>query len=439
MADAIFSPERSLQGQLGRERPSIGQRRLGPLLVHRPGRIGEGNGDEFALVIDLLEPVLDLEAVERALHRGLPIRRSRLPAIFGAGDRLGLVADLGEALAERRRVVGKGLDQRLGEFVMLETVQPDELLPTGAEPELVIAAELVIVAVGDLGHVAEAVGLIGADAGAELLHVLVEDAGGGIDVQDRPVAENALERARQPRLLAIDGQHLFASVDDRAVGRIDDFRTRIAVAETVILDTQRIIEAGRLPADRSFAIGETRLGTAGADLGPPGERAAHAGGRGNDVGDLAGQARHRERRAVDDVDTGDVARRDAAEFGDHVVRLAGETLAVDQHVGGRLSESAAFVLLLDREPRHLAQHVERRLGRESCEILRRVALGSFDGGRSGRDRRRGIAAILRESGSDGRHGARGERDAICPYPGGSDQPQDALLPAVALCCGGKAR
>ena len=126
----------------------------------------------------------------------------------------------------------------------------------------------------------------------------------------------------------------------------------------------------------------------GPDLGPIAELARHlAAGLVDDVGDLAGEAGHVELGGVDDLDADHVLRRDRLQGGDRVGRLAGDALAVDQHVARGLAEAAArAILAADREAGHLAQHVERGLGREAGEVGRRVdalAVGGRRGDRGG--------------------------------------------------------
>src|SRR5687767_11744418 len=183
----IFAAAGELDGQGRRQRAAPGQQRLGAPFADRRGRVGEGQGHEVAGGIALEQAVLDVEAVERALDRDLPVGRAAAPAILGAGDRLGLVAVLGEALADRRAGVGEGLDEGLAERRMGEAVQADQLEATAAQAEIIVAAELVIPAPHPLLDVADTVGLARARALRDLLDVLVEDAAGGVEVEDRAV------------------------------------------------------------------------------------------------------------------------------------------------------------------------------------------------------------------------------------------------------------
>ena len=64
-----------------------------------PVALGSGTGHERAGRVEREQSVGDIEHVERALGRKLPVGRARLPAIFAAQDALGFVGDLLEAVA----------------------------------------------------------------------------------------------------------------------------------------------------------------------------------------------------------------------------------------------------------------------------------------------------------------------------------------------------
>ncbi len=67
----------------------------------------------------------------------------------------------------------------------------------------------------------------------------------------------------------------------------------------------------------------------------------------------------------------DVARGDLLELIDGAAGLVGNAFAVDQHILGRLAESAVGrVDRVDGEARNLAEHVEGGFGREAGEIGR---------------------------------------------------------------------
>src|SRR3546814_10351767 len=98
-----------------------------------------------------------VERVERRLARQLPVAAEHLPLIFAAPDRLAEVAGLREAIAGGDAAVGGGHDLlRIG-FVA-ETPEPDQFQLPRPKGELIIAADLVIPAVGIFAHGADAVG-----------------------------------------------------------------------------------------------------------------------------------------------------------------------------------------------------------------------------------------------------------------------------------------
>src|SRR6185369_7575746 len=76
----------------------------------------------------------------------------------------------------------------------------------------------------------------------------------------------------------------------------------------------------------------------------------------------------------------DVRGRDAGQLRDHVIRLAGDALAVDDDVPRRLAEAALEVLFLDAEAGDASQHVVRRPRRELREIGRHVGPSLGGGG-----------------------------------------------------------
>ena len=162
-----------------------------------------------------------LSAPSRLTCQSAPPPRQRYSA---ARDGLGLVGDLGEALAEGRAPVGEGLGQILAVGAVLEAAQADQLEPAAAEAELVIAAKLVIIFALLLVELAQP-GRIGARR--DLVGVEMIEAEGALEVEDRAVAEIAAQRGREARLLAADVEDLVADVEDGAVRPVDGLRADI--------------------------------------------------------------------------------------------------------------------------------------------------------------------------------------------------------------------
>ena len=201
-----------------RQRPAVGQHRLGALLLHdRGAESGKGTGTKSPALSSSNRPFSTssrLSAPSRLICQSAPPPRQRYSprAIVSVS-----IAGLGEALAERRRRVGIGLDQGLAERRVGEAAEADQLQPAAAEAEFVIAAKLVIIlrgcAPGDCGCGRAGRRRERSDTSSTSW---IETAAAGIDVEDRAVAEIAPERAGEPRLFAVDAEHLVAPVEDRA-------------------------------------------------------------------------------------------------------------------------------------------------------------------------------------------------------------------------------
>jgi hypothetical protein len=179
-----------------------------------------------------------------------------------------------------------------------------------------------------------------------------------------------------------------ASFDQAVVCGVDQGPPARPAPEAVVLEPDIIVEPAELAAHRHLAAGQQRPGVALAELGPPGELAAHRIGLDEDVGDLARKAGNVERGGVDDLDPGDVRSRDPSQFGEDVVRLAGNPVAVDQDVAGGGPQPPLLGRLADGEAGDVAQHVERVARREAGEIGGKEGLGTLDRRRKGRFGRR---------------------------------------------------
>ena len=135
----------------------------------------------------------------------------------------------------------------------------------------------------------------------------------------RPVEH---EPAADPRLLELAGPLVVARVEQVAVHVADDGDAAGAAVRGLVLEAQRIFDRPLAAADRGLEAGEQGIGEVAAEFRAPGILAGDAGRPHDDVGDLAGQARNGERRAVAYLDADDVAGRDPAQAGLDVVGLA---------------------------------------------------------------------------------------------------------------------
>ena len=133
-----------------------------------------------------------------------------------------------------------------------------------------------------------------------LLHVLIDDAAGGVEVEDRAVAEIVADRAGR----GAAGRRR-RSAPRRACrgwcrsGVGDQLRPGIAVAEAVVAQAQSIVGAGAERAvHRNLAVRAARRGAVAARIcGLQTKLPERPRRPGDDIGDLAAEAGNVERRA----------------------------------------------------------------------------------------------------------------------------------------------
>jgi hypothetical protein len=279
---------------------------------------------------------------------------------------------------------------------VVEPAQPDRLELAWAQGEFVVPADLVVPGVVADADRAQAVGQAGRNPLAALVVAVVGPLVVPVEVRDAAARAVPGQLGRELGSVVIALPHVVARFGDGASAVEDQRRpTRCAAPGLAVVEPSFVFERAAPPADRHGPPGEQGIGKMRPRLAGPAELARQrARGSVDDIGDLAGQTGNVERRAVDDLDPGDVGRRNARQERAQVVGLGRRALPVEQHIARRLAEAAHVLAVADLEAGNLRKHVRRRLRGVAGEICRRVDLATLGGGRGwsrGRLGRRRIA------------------------------------------------
>src|SRR5690606_18850727 len=209
--------------------------------------------------------------------------------------------------------------RRVGGRRVHEARQPDQLEPARPEPELVVAADLVVVAALLAAHAAHAVWQARAAAGAVLDVVEEHLLPRGIEVADRAGRALPCELRAQPRPVDLAGPGVVAHFAHAAVGVVKRGRAAGAAVVGGVVETERVVEAAARTAHRDAAAGPLRIGVVAAHVGTPFPLPAQAFGGGDDIRDLSRQPGDIQAGAVHDLDPDHVVGRHLRELREHVV------------------------------------------------------------------------------------------------------------------------
>ena len=226
-------------------RRSASPRRASPATV--AALLGKGTATKSPAALSSNRPFSTSSRLSAPSSADLPVGAAAAPAIFAARDRLGLVGDLGEALAEGRRRVGEGLDQGLAERGVVEAAA-GRSASAGRRR-------------GRTRNRRRARNYIRRSRSSRLR---TRSGWPGPRAQRHPPRRPGSRKPpaalrlriepspklrrivpREPRLVAIDEQHLVAPVEDRAGRRGHHLGPGIAVAEAVVAQAQAYIGCRR--------------------------------------------------------------------------------------------------------------------------------------------------------------------------------------------------
>ena len=346
----------------------------------------------------------------------MPVGLPQFPAILRSPDAFAVAVGLIKTNSGSGAAVVEAIDQRLGEIVPFVIFEADQLERSGAKRKLNIAANFVLRAVFVGTHLACADRTNDGNADFRLPAIIEIFCIIQVEVGLYAAAEIVGEGGSQLGFVRFAGE-------DRIL-RFDQFPSPIgdcygAVgAEAIVGIGQRdgVIQFAGLAGDRDFAAEEFSRRVVRPEAGRPAELAGSRIAFVNDIGDHPGQPGNIERVAVDQLDTHDVACRDATKLVRYAVRFAGQALTVHNDVLRCLAETSLALIIAARyyEARNTRNHVERIARGELCEICR--IEGPRGAARSVRDRRR-ILCRSRILGEGGRCDAAGDDD------GGSSKQQ----------------